>query len=42
MAEIVENILNEDGIGDVVVKKDIKTQLLNLGIQRGIDRKSVV
>lgn len=36
MAEIVEDILNDDGITDVVVKTDIKTQLLNLGIQRGM------
>ena len=36
MAEIVEDLLRADGIIDIAIKKDIKKQLSNIGVQRGM------
>lgn len=36
MAEIVEDLLRADGIIDIAIKKDIKKQLANIGVQRGM------
>lgn len=36
MAEIIGDLLAEEGITDIITKEDIKVQLSNIGVQRGM------
>ena len=36
MAEVIEDILKEEGIVDIITKADVMRQLSNLGVQRGM------